>query len=53
MLNLIWGLVGLLVTLWLLGFVLNFTGNLIHLVLLLVIALAIYNFAMNRDAGQR
>ena len=53
MLNLIWSFVVALVVLWLLGFTLHIAGNLIHLVLVLAIALAIYNFAMNRDGGQR
>ena len=52
MLNLLWSLVGVLVVLWLLGFTLHVAGNLIPLVLVLAIALAIYNFAINRDAGQ-
>jgi Family of unknown function (DUF5670) len=52
MLGLLWGVVGLLVVLWLIGFILHVAGGLIHMILLLAIALAIYNFAMNRDAGQ-
>ena len=53
MLSLLWGLVGLLVVLWLLGFTLHVAGGLIHILLLVAIALAIYNFAMNRDISQR
>ena len=52
MLSLLWSAVGVLVVLWLLGFTLHIAGNLIHIVLLLAIALAIYNFAMNRDGRQ-
>jgi Family of unknown function (DUF5670) len=52
-LNLLWGLVSLLVVLWLLGFILHVAGNLIHIILLLAIALAVYNFAIGRDKRQR
>jgi hypothetical protein len=51
-LNLLWGLVVFLVVLWLLGFILHVAGGLIHIVLLLAIALAIYNYAMSRDGRQ-
>ena len=53
MLGLLWGLVGLMVVLWLIGFTLHLAGGLIHILLLVAIALAIYNFAINRDAGQQ
>ena len=52
MLSLLWGVVVVLVVLWLLGFSLHIAGSLIHLLLVLAIAVAIYNFAMNRDARQ-
>lgn len=53
MLGLLWGVVGVLVALWFFGLILHIAGNLIHIVLLLAIALAVYNFAMNRDSRQR
>jgi hypothetical protein len=52
MFSLLWGLVVVLFVLWLLGFSLHIAGSLIHIVLVLAIALAVYNFAMNRDARQ-
>lgn len=52
MFGLLWGIVVVLVGLWLLGFFLHIAGGLIHLLLVLAIAIAIYNFAMNRDASQ-
>ncbi len=52
MLSLIWSAVVVLFVLWLLGFSLHIAGSLIHILLVLAIALAIYNFAMNRDSRQ-
>lgn len=52
MFSLLWGLVVLLFAFWLLGFALHVAGGLIHILLVLAIALAIYNFAMSRDARQ-
>lgn len=49
MLGLLWGLVVLLVAFWLVGFALHIAGSLIHVVLLLAIALAVYNFFKARD----
>ncbi len=53
MLSLLWGLVVVLFAFWLIGLTLHIAGSLIHIVLVLAIALAIYNFAMSRDARQR
>lgn len=53
MFGILWGIVGLLFVFWIAGVVLHIAGGLIHLVLVVAIALAIYNFAMNRDARQR
>ena len=53
MLSIIWGVVTVLVVFWILGVSLHIAGSVIHLLLVLAIALAIYNFAMNRDARQR
>ncbi len=52
MFGLLWGIVVVLVGFWLLGFSLHLAGGLIHLLLVLTIAVAVYNFAMNRDARQ-
>lgn len=52
MFGLLWGIVVVLVVFWLLGFSLHIAGSLIHLLLVLAIAIAVYNFAMNRDARQ-
>jgi Family of unknown function (DUF5670) len=52
MFGLLWGLVVVLVAFWLLGFSLHIAGGLIHLLLMFAIAVAVYNFAMNRDARQ-
>ncbi|MBN3962664.1 lmo0937 family membrane protein [uncultured Nostoc sp.] len=49
MLSIIWGIVVVLVVFWALGLTLHIAGNLIHAVLLLAIALAIYNFFKARD----
>jgi hypothetical protein len=52
MLSLLWGLVVVLFIFWLLGFSLHIAGSLIHILLVLAIVIAVYNFAMNRDARQ-
>jgi hypothetical protein len=52
MLSVLWGIVVVLFVLWIAGVALHIAGGLIHLLLVLAIALAIYNFAMNRDARQ-
>lgn len=52
MFSVLWGIVVLLFVLWIAGFALHIAGGLIHLLLVLAIALAIYNFAMDRDARQ-
>ena len=49
MFSLLWGVVGILFAFWLLGLVLHIAGNLIHIVLVLGIAVAIYNFFQSRD----
>lgn len=49
MLGLLWGLVVVLFAFWVLGLALHIAGNLIHIVLVLAIALAIYNFFKARD----
>ena len=44
----LWALVVLLLLLWLGGFVLNFAGGLIHLLLVLAVIVAIYNLVVSR-----
>ncbi len=47
----IWGLVGLLVLFWLIGFVAHVGGGLIHLLLVIAIVVAIFNLIAGRRAG--
>ncbi|MBR8839992.1 MAG: lmo0937 family membrane protein [Stigonema ocellatum SAG 48.90 = DSM 106950] len=49
MLSILWGIVVLLFAFWALGLVFHIAGNIIHVVLVLAIALAIYNFFKARD----
>lgn len=49
MFGLLWGLVVILVAFWAIGLALHIAGNLIHLILLLAIGLAVYNFFSKRD----
>ncbi|WP_254625734.1 lmo0937 family membrane protein [Nostoc sp. TCL240-02] len=49
MLGILWGIVVVLIAFWALGLALHIAGNLIHAVLLIAIALAIYNFFKARD----
>ncbi|MBC1238735.1 MULTISPECIES: lmo0937 family membrane protein [Nostoc] len=49
MFSILWGVVVVLFAFWALGLVLHIAGNLIHAVLLIAIALAIYNFLKVRD----
>ena len=46
----IWGLIVLLVVLWLLGFSLNVAGGLIHLLLVLAVIVLIYQLLTGRRA---
>lgn len=48
MLSLLWGIVVVLVAFWALGLALHILGNLIHIVLLIAIGLAVYNFIKSR-----
>ncbi|MEH2247806.1 lmo0937 family membrane protein [Nostoc sp.] len=49
MFSILWGIVVVLIAFWGLGLALHIAGNLIHVVLVLAIALAIYNFFKARD----
>ena len=44
----VWAIVGILVLLWLVGFVANVAGGLIHLVLVLAIIVLAYQFLTGR-----
>ncbi len=44
----LWAIVGILVLLWLIGFVANIAGGLIHLVLVLAIIVLAYQFLTGR-----
>jgi hypothetical protein len=50
MAGLLWAIIVVLFVLWLLGFALHFGGGLIHLVLLIVVVLVIYNLLTGRGA---
>jgi uncharacterized membrane protein len=49
MFGLLWTAVVVLVAFWAIGLALHIAGNLIHIVLLLAIGLAVYNFFSKRD----
>jgi hypothetical protein len=51
MANLIWTIVVVLFAFWLLGFLLHFGGGLIHIILLVVLVLVIYNLLTGRGAA--
>lgn len=51
MAGLVWGIIGILFVLWLLGFVLHFGGSLIHLVLVIAVILIIVNLLTGRRAS--
>jgi hypothetical protein len=50
MAGLLWAIIVALFVLWLLGFALHFGGGLIHLVLLIVVVLVVYNLVTGRGA---
>ncbi len=50
MANLIWTIIVVLFAVWLAGFLLHFGGGLIHLILLFVLILVIYNLLTGRGA---
>lgn len=49
--NLIWGVVGILIILWLLGFSIHIGGGLIHLLLVLALIGIVYNLFTGRTIG--
>jgi len=48
--NLIWGLVVLLIVLWVLGFAIHIGGGLIHLLLVIAVILVVFNLITGRGA---
>jgi hypothetical protein len=48
--GIIWGLVGLLVLFWILGFVGHVGGSLIHFLLVIAIVIAIFNLIAGRSS---
>ncbi|CAM4514702.1 MULTISPECIES: lmo0937 family membrane protein [Paenibacillus] len=45
----LWGLIGLVVLLWLFGFIFNVVGNLIHLLLVVAVVLFLVNLFRGRS----
>jgi C4-dicarboxylate transporter len=50
MVGLIWGLITILVVLWLIGFALHVGGGLIHLLLVVALVLFVFNLVTGRGA---
>jgi len=50
MAGLVWAIIVILFVFWLLGFALHFGGGLIHLVLVVVLILVVYNLLTGRGA---
>jgi len=48
--GIIWGLVGLLVLFWVIGFIAHIGGGLIHALLVIAIIIAIFNLIAGRSA---
>jgi len=46
--GILWGVVVVVVALWLLGLVFRIAGNLIHLLLVIAVIVAIYNFVTSQ-----
>lgn len=46
----LWTIIGILIVLWLLGFIGNFGGGLIHLLLVIALILIVYNLVTGRRA---
>lgn len=44
----IWTIIGILVILWLLGFITNIGGNLIHLLLVIALIVLVYQLLIGR-----
>jgi hypothetical protein len=50
MVGILWAIIVVLFVLWLLGFALHFGGGLIHLVLVIVVVLIMFNILTGRGA---
>ncbi len=50
MVNILWGIVVVLIVLWLLGLVLHIAGGLIHVLLVIAAIVVIYNLVMGSRA---
>jgi hypothetical protein len=50
MAGLLWAIIVVLFVFWLLGFLLHFGGGLIHLILVIVLIMVIYNLLTGRGA---
>ncbi len=50
--GIIWGLVGLLVLFWVIGFIAHIGGGLIHALLVIAIIVAIFNLIAGRSASR-
>lgn len=50
--SIIWTLVVLLFIFWIVGFVAHVGGGLIHLLLLIAVVVALFNFFAGRSAGR-
>lgn len=48
--NILWIVAVVLIVLWLLGFVLNFAGGLIHILLVIALIVIVYNLLVGRRA---
>jgi hypothetical protein len=48
--GLVWGIIVVLFVLWLLGFLLHFGGNVIHILIVIAIVLVVYNMITGRGA---
>jgi hypothetical protein len=48
MFDMVWGIIGVLILLWLLGFSVNLGGGLIHLLLVLALVGVVYNLFFRR-----
>jgi hypothetical protein len=48
MIGILWGIVVLLFVLWLLGFIFHVAGGLIHILIVIAIIVAIWNFVTAR-----
>jgi uncharacterized membrane protein YtjA (UPF0391 family) len=46
--NILWTVLVILVVLWLLGFVLNLAGGLIHILLVIAVIILLYNLFVGR-----